>query len=549
MTDGQTAEVTGRRRRRQPSTSPATAIRLVLLMLCSVTALFAEFRSYTALPTALLAALVLVANRAERERRYLLPVTVVEAVIAGAAVCLTGGPRSPMLPYLLAPGVAMGLTGARIDVLLATAGSAAGAAVGRLAYELGVPGVPSGAVETLAATVALWIVLGLALGLSANWSRRLTLNPPPPADSERYDEARALLRQLRGVTHGLTGGLDLPAAALAVLDKAALIAPSDRSAVLVETGAGSLVPAAVRGTSRMPWRAPLTSPGPLRQSWDSCAPVVDVRSPDVHGRRMGSTVAVIPLLTSSAPFGLLVLEVYEPATFTTQVIDKLVDCAAAGAPRIETALLFDDVRRSLTLEERNRLARQIHDGLAQDLASFGYRLDELVAQARTTDPAVASSVADVRRDLTGLISSIRLSITELRTSVDQEGGLGAAIASYLRAMGSGTGLAVHLSLDEAAFRLPADNEVLLFQALQAVAQHFRVHARSGNIWVSLAVDPPSARLTVEHDATSANTESLELDELHAHLRQVGGALTVSLREGGGVRVDVELGLGDEERSS
>ncbi len=548
MTDGQAA-VTGRRRQPRHNSSPATAIRLALLVLCSVTALFAEFRSYTALPTALLAALVLVANRAERERRHVLPITVVEAVIAGAAVCLTGGPRSPMLPYLLAPGVAMGLTGARVDVLLASAGCAAGAAMGRLAYAWGLPGVPSGTAEAFTATVSLWVVLGLALGLSANWSRRLSLNPPPAADSDRYGEARALLRQLRGVTEGLTGGLDLPAAAMAVLDKAALIAPSDRSAVLVETGTGSLVPAAVRGTSRMPWRAPLASPGPLRQSWDSCAPVVDVRPPDVHGRRLGSTLAVIPLVTASAPFGLLALEVYEPATFSTQVIDGLVDCAAAGALRIETALLFDDVRRSLTLEERNRLARQIHDGLAQDLASFGYRLDELVTQARTTDPALASSVAEVRRDLTGLISSIRLSITELRTSVDQEGGLGAAIASYLRAMGSGTGLAVHLSLDEAAFRLPADSEVLLFQALQAVAQHYRLHARSGNLWVALAVDPPSARLTVEHDAASGSPESLEVDELDARLRQVGGALTVSLREGGGVRVDVVFGSSKEGRSS
>ena len=52
-----------------------------------------------------------------------------------------------------------------------------------------------------------------------------------------------------------------------------------------------------------------------------------------------------------------------------------------AALQLDTALVFSAVRESATAEERQRLAREMHDGVAQDLASFGYLIDDAAAEA------------------------------------------------------------------------------------------------------------------------------------------------------------------------
>ena len=49
--------------------------------------------------------------------------------------------------------------------------------------------------------------------------------------------------------------------------------------------------------------------------------------------------------------------------------------------RLDTALTFDEVRTIAATEERQRLAREIHDGVAQEVASLGYLVDDLVCHS------------------------------------------------------------------------------------------------------------------------------------------------------------------------
>jgi signal transduction histidine kinase len=311
--------------------------------------------------------------------------------------------------------------------------------------------------------------------------------------------------------------------------------------VLAQTSqGGALVPLAVHGTRRVPWRTPLTEPGPLQRAWQTQQPVVDRRPTDKHGRRRGNALAVFPLASGSGPFGLLILESLEPEAFPDSVLAAVVDRVRETTLRLETALLFSEVRASASMEERDRLAREMHDGVAQDLAFLGYRLDELRGQAAKVDEQLASAVADLRSEVTELIANLRLSITDLKTSVSADRGLGSALSSYVRAVGSGQQLTVHLSLQESPFRLPADQEVALFRVAQAVAQDVRRSGRAGNLWVTLSVDPPSARLLVEHDGPIGQGSPNGLGLVSDDLTRVGGRLEVRDRRGGGVRVEAVL---------
>lgn len=364
----------------------------------------------------------------------------------------------------------------------------------------------------------------------------------------QYAEARSLLEQLRAVTRNLPGGLDAEAAATTLLEQAADAAPNLRSAVLVQTVAdGALVPIAVRGTRRVPWRTPLTEPGPLRRAWDSQRPVVDRRLADQHGRRRGGALAVVPLNGSKTSYGLLVMEALDVNAFPPEMLDQLRGLAAGAALHLETALLFDEVRSVATTQERDRLARQMHDGVAQELAYIGYRLDDLRTQADKIDPALGDRAAELRKDLTVLISNLRLSITDLKTNVNADRGLGSALGAYIRAAGSGRQLAIHLSLQESPFRLPSEREVALFHVAQIVAQDVRQNGQAKNLWVNLQVDPPSASLVVEHDGGGSH----ELSAAQSDLVRLGGTLDVRPRAKGGVRVEATFGgeSGDDPTSA
>ncbi len=70
-------------------------------------------------------------------------------------------------------------------------------------------------------------------------------------------------------------------------------------------------------------------------------------------------------------------------------LDILDHVLREHALRLDAALVFDEVRSLATVEERQRLAREIHDGVAQELASLGYLVDEL-ADTATTRPRAAS---------------------------------------------------------------------------------------------------------------------------------------------------------------
>lgn len=500
-------------------------------------------RTFASLPIALLAAFAFSAERVPLLRRHPVVSCCAEAVFTGAVVALGGGAASPMLPYLLAPGLALGLAGTWRQVLLASAASVVGLTGGRIFYETVTAPVTDSPLPRFVLTSAQWVLLGLAFGLIAGWAQRIVAQQPVDI-ADRYGEARQLLEQLRGVTRRLPGGLDVTSSAEALLQRCADITEANRSAVLVQPAPGSLVPAAVRGTQRVPWRAPLSEPGPLQRAWDSREPVVDRRKADKHGRRKGSALAVLPLATGDAPFGLLILESYDENAFPATCLDALRKEATEGALRLETALLFDEVRSTATVEERDRLAREMHDGVAQELAFVGYQLDDLRIRAAKLDPQLGETMSEVRRGLTRLISDIRLSITDLKTSIGNDRGLGAAITSYIRAVGAGQKVAVHVTLKESTFRLPGDQEVLLFQIAQAVAQDARRSGQAGNLWVTLHVDPPSARLLVEHDGDEGQLGDLDLSEYAEHLARLGGALQVRARRQGGVRVEAVLEGGD-----
>lgn len=472
---------------------------------------------------------------------------VAETAVAAYASVRTGGALGATLPYLAAPVLAAGLlagTTEAVALVVLAALLVVGTAYGR--ELLDDPLLQRSALQWLVLVAVVALVSGVA-GRALRASR----HDPEPA----YAEATRLLTQLRTVARQLPGTLDPGGIAERLLDEVRGVAPADRAAVFTG-GGGRLVVLAQSGPDRVDWETSLDADTPLSEAWASQQPQTTHRSLARTAPAGDTSALALPLVTGVRTVGMVVLESDRPGAYPPSVVLAARERVSQGALRLETALLFDEVRSLATTEERQRLAREIHDGVAQELVMVGYGIDSALAQLPPRPAGDGTAAADaaaaeltlrtLREEVTRVITELRLSLFELRSDVDRSGGLGTAIADYARTVAASAGLRVHLSLDESSARLPAAVEAELLRVAQEAVTNARKHASAANLWVTCEVDPPYARVEVTDDGQGLGPRPREGSYGMAIMREraerVRARLEIEQRDPHGTRVAVTLGV-------
>jgi signal transduction histidine kinase len=371
----------------------------------------------------------------------------------------------------------------------------------------------------------MWVLIFVAVAVVSSWMRRVsattsTTNSADPA----YADAHRLLSELHVVARQLSLGLDPATLAAALADELRDLVDGAAPTVLVKSGGSRFVP--LVGDVPTPFAENVTL-----DAW--------LGAETVRRSRQGATVAALPVLMGARVVAVVVL------SGTTPIADDVLErCSAVvgqAGPRLASALLFDDVRRLATVDERMRLAREIHDGIAQDVASVAYLLDDI---ARDADAATAARLVSLREHLGGLVGDLRLSIFDLRAGVDESVGLARTLGDYVQRVGSQAGLVVHVSMDESPHRLPVAAEVELLRIVQEAVTNVRKHALAKNLWLTVEVDPPRAQITVTDDGRGLQAKRLDsmgIQGMHERANRIGGRLTVRNRgDGSGTVVQVVI---------
>lgn len=465
--------------------------------------------------------------------------TTLEAIVTAVAVVRVGGPASPFLPFLLAPafcgGIAMGVLGGLLPAIVSGAVFMGYPFASDFTYPH----------RDYISTTAEWFALASTVGVVAAWVRRLL--EAEPGGTEFYQAAHRLLAQLRLVARQLPTGLDPVTIGGSLLDVLRQIAPIERGAVFVRSGGDRLVPIAyTTGTERVDWDLDVTGDNSVADAWASQQPQIGNRvlSRSGVGSRSGSSV-VLPLHVGLRSFGIVGIETSQTHAYSPDAVERMERAVADAGVRLETALLFDEIRGLATVEERRRLAREIHDGIAQELVYVGYFIDGISAEKPEELPEIRQQLSSLRAELTRIISELRLSIFELRTEVERHGGLGAALSEAVRSIGTSSGMTVHLSLDEAPTRLPVETEAELLRIAQEALNNARKHSEAGNLWVTCQVQPPHARLVVEDDGVGTTGRRREgsygLDIMRERASRLRASLDVRSRKPRGTVVEVIIG--------
>ena len=345
-----------------------------------------------------------------------------------------------------------------------------------------------------------------------------------------YHDARELMRELIEVSDGLSSSLDPSALGTTILDRVRDELPTTALALYVPNGR-DLTPLVA------------TAADPTTQLRD--ADVLALRCRVAERAIVEGTAFALPLTAGGTIVAVVAGRLSERMDADRLDLRRRVRDLdrelVTTAVHLDTALLFAGLRDRATSFERRRLAREMHDGLAQDIASLGYLVDALAAVP--TSPEQAVRIEGLRSRITSVVGEVRRSVMTLRTGVGEAASLGAALGTVARHLTESSGIPIHVTLDERETRLRPEVEAELFRIAQQAMTNAARHSGAQSIEVHCRVRPPSADITVRDDGCGlrpARPDSHGLAIMRERATLIGATLDVEQRRPHGTTVTVRL---------
>ncbi|RSM86674.1 histidine kinase [Kibdelosporangium aridum] len=216
---------------------------------------------------------------------------------------------------------------------------------------------------------------------------------------------------------------------------------------------------------------------------------------------------------------------------------RIMIASVAGEERLgveEVMEMIDEASQVATLEERHRLARELHDSVSQALFSMTLytRAVELAAQKEGADPdgPVARGLAELRKLTQGALAEMRGALFQLRPDTLHEEGLVSAIRKGASAIAVRENLRVEVIAPEERLPLSAFREEELFRVVQEAMHNCVKHASPSRIEVRLSLD---GDLLIEvaddgtgFDPSAPHIAGLGLTGMRERMRRIGGRLVI-----------------------
>ncbi len=219
--------------------------------------------------------------------------------------------------------------------------------------------------------------------------------------------------------------------------------------------------------------------------------------------------------------------------------------------RLTTELAAERLREVRIAEEtRHRLARDLHDGVAQTLANTALALELAQRRARSDLPGALDDLTRLRERVLEAHRDLRDLLFELRPVVLEEQGLTSAVLSLIERMSGTAGTRVVAREVELATRFPPEVEAGVFHVVREAITNAIKTGRAATVLVDLRDDGGALCASVEDDgrgfdvattlSTYSSRGSLGLLQMRESARQIGGTLTIDSAPGKGTRVSLRI---------
>jgi signal transduction histidine kinase len=267
--------------------------------------------------------------------------------------------------------------------------------------------------------------------------------------------------------------------------------------------------------------------------------------PDAHPL-MRSFLGV-PIVAKGDIIGAFYLTEKEGAAAFDDADEKVISVLAAHAAiAIENARLFEASRELSVIEERNRLARELHDAMTQNLFSLALTAQAAGGLVRTDPERAEAEIDRVGKLARETQAELRSLIFELRPPRLEADGLVATVGKDLEVLGRAHGLKADLRVHGTP-ELASSVEVELYRIVQEALNNVVRHARAESVAVDVDAGDRTVTITVRDDgvgfdsaARAIRERRLGLTSMRERADSLGGTLTIETAPRSGTTVRVEV---------
>ena len=262
-----------------------------------------------------------------------------------------------------------------------------------------------------------------------------------------------------------------------------------------------------------------------------------------------TALLALPLHVNGGIIGVLDV-VNKAGGFTEEDVRVMSIFANQAAMAIEHARLQQQAEQLAVIEERQRLARELHDSVTQSLYSVTlYANAAALALAAGKGEVAAGYLAELQETAREGMRDMRLLIFQLHPPVLEAEGLVAALQARLAAVEERAGLQTQFRV-EGERRLPIAIEEDLYWIAQEALNNVRKHAAARHVTVHLHFTAATIRLDVVDDGVGFDLQAVRaegrggggLRSMAERTARLGGQLTHESRSGEGTRLTVEVTL-------
>lgn len=265
------------------------------------------------------------------------------------------------------------------------------------------------------------------------------------------------------------------------------------------------------------------------------------------------SLMMAPLITGGKTIGLIIVESQQADAFDDSDLETLETLAFQVASAVEHARLLQKTREMAIVEERTRLARDMHDGVAQNLAYLLIQVDRCLNMVEEGS-RLENQLEQISLLLKQNIGELRRNIFDLRP-VELEGKtLFEVFEEFVTEFGRRWNLETTCNLPRETVDMSPETERSLYRILQETLANIQKHADCTHLSVTVAVQDDHINLEVFDDGQGFNLDQtdntsqkptgkgLGLISIRERVERVGGQLTVESIPGQGTRIFTTLPL-------
>jgi signal transduction histidine kinase len=261
------------------------------------------------------------------------------------------------------------------------------------------------------------------------------------------------------------------------------------------------------------------------------------------------SAGIVPVMLDGTPVGALWVSRYEAIPFELNSFLRLPQLADQVVITLEHASMMSKLQAAAVAQERYRIAREMHDSLAQVLGYLSLQMQtlEVLVKQRNQDGLLAE-LSTARKTINAAQDDVRESILSLRTTLSDDLLLLTALEQYVEAFGIQTGIDVQFTNEvQEPVHLSPLAETELVRIVQEALTNIRKHAQAHHVQMCVTSDHQRLHIHIADDGIGMSTQEVigshfGLQTMHERAQAIHGELSIVSELGQGTTVTLSVPL-------